>query len=102
MDEVAADTVARPRFNLLLLGGFATVALLLAGLGLTTLGLVVGLGIALAATRLMAGLLYGIDATDPATLLGVVGFLLLVSLLASYLPGRRAARVDPAISLRAG
>lgn len=59
------------------------------------LGLVAGLGGALAVTRLMGDLLYGISPTDPATYAGVVAVLAAVGLVASVLPARRAARVDP-------
>jgi putative ABC transport system permease protein len=63
-------------------------------------GLVVGLLVALAATRLMRGLLYGVTATDPATFAIVAVFLTLVAFLASYLPARRATRVAPTEALR--
>lgn len=63
----------------------------------------VGLGIvgALAATRLMSSLLYGIAPRDPVTFIGVTALLLVVGLAASWLPARRATRVDPIIALRA-
>jgi putative ABC transport system permease protein len=62
----------------------------------------VGLGVAgaLAGTRLLRGLLFGVGPTDPVTFLIVTVFLLAVALLASYLPARRAARSDPMIALR--
>jgi putative ABC transport system permease protein len=71
------------------------------GMGLTVLGLALGLGAALFATRVMEGLLFGVRATDPLTLAGVSAFLALVSLLASFLPARRASRVDSMVALRA-
>ncbi|MBW8876135.1 MAG: ABC transporter permease [Acidobacteria bacterium] len=62
-------------------------------------GLLVGLAGALAATRALAGLLFGVTATDPATFAGVVVVLGAAALLASWLPARRAARVEPTRAL---
>jgi predicted permease len=64
------------------------------------LGIAIGLGGAFAATRLMSSELYGVTATDPVTFGGVAALLAAVSLLACYIPARRAMRVDPIIALR--
>jgi predicted permease len=63
-------------------------------------GLVVGMGGAVAATRSIAGLLFGVPTTDPATYGAVASVLLLAGLLACWLPARRAARIDPLEALR--
>src|SRR6266511_1621471 len=70
------------------------------GLKLTLLGLVIGLAGALAATRLVSNILYGVAPTDPATFTGVSFLLVFVSVIASWLPARRAAKVDPMEALR--
>jgi putative ABC transport system permease protein len=139
MDQVLAESVARPRLESVLLGIFAGVALLLAaiglygvlaysvsqrtreigirmalgasssqlvravvrdGLGLILAGILGGLAASLALTRLLRSLLYHISPTDPLTLIAVCTLLLVVGLLASWLPARRAAAVDPVGSLR--
>jgi predicted permease len=64
-------------------------------------GIVVGLAGAAALTRFLAALLFGVTATDPLTLAGAAALLLVVAAVASWLPARRAAGVDPAQSLRA-
>jgi putative ABC transport system permease protein len=133
------ESVARRRFNLLLLAVFAAVALLLAAIGIygvvnysvaqrtrelgirvalgaqrtDVLKLIVGQGLrltlagiacgaagALAVTRLMADLLFGVAPTDPLTFATVALMLPLVALLACWLPARRATKVDPMIALR--
>ncbi len=68
---------------------------------LVAIGVVTGVAVALAAGRLVSTLVYGLSATDAATILIAVGVLAGVSALAAYLPARRASRVDPAIALRA-
>jgi putative ABC transport system permease protein len=70
------------------------------GLQVTALGVAIGLGAALALSRVMAGYVYEITSTDPVTLVGASLLLTLVALLASYLPARRATRVNPMIALR--
>ena len=69
--------------------------------GTIALGLAVGIGGALAATRVITSLLFQVEATDPATFVSVTVFLASVAAAACYLPARRAARVDPMIALRA-
>jgi putative ABC transport system permease protein len=70
------------------------------GLSLTTVGMTVGLAVALAVTRLISSLLYRVEPTDPAVFAGITAGLLAVAALASWLPARRASRVDPARSLK--
>jgi putative ABC transport system permease protein len=70
------------------------------GMRLTLLGIVLGTAGAIALTRLIKGFLFHVTPTDPATFVEVALFLFLVALLASYIPARRATRVDPVIALR--
>jgi putative ABC transport system permease protein len=71
------------------------------GVVLAALGIAIGLAGALALTRLLASFLFGIGATDPLTFVIVSVLLIVAALLASYIPSRRALRVDPLIALRA-
>ena len=70
------------------------------GMTLALCGVASGLAGALLLTKAMGSLLYGIDATDPFTYISISGMLMAIALVACYFPARRAARVDPMISLR--
>jgi ABC-type antimicrobial peptide transport system permease subunit len=70
------------------------------GMVLTFAGLLLGTGGALAATRVMTELLYGVTSTDAVTFAGVGGLLVLVAFLACFIPARRATKVDPLVALR--
>jgi ABC-type antimicrobial peptide transport system permease subunit len=70
------------------------------GLRLVGVGAVVGIAAAIALTRLMASLLYNVEATDPGTLVNAVLVLLLAGALAAFIPARRASRTDPVSVLR--
>jgi putative ABC transport system permease protein len=139
MDDIVDLEIANHKQQTALLGTFASLALMLASLGiygvlsyavtqrtreigvrvalgassgevtrmvvrqgivLTTLGIAIGTGVALAVTRSMTKLLVGVNAADPA-IYGVVAALLsIVALVACYIPAARAARVDPIVALR--
>ena len=70
------------------------------GAAMVILGGIIGLAASLALVHFIAGMIFGIHTTDPATYLGVGILLAIVALLASYIPARRAARVDPMVALR--
>ena len=70
------------------------------GLMLSAAGIALGLGLSFGLTRLMSALLYGVNPVDPLTFSVVPLGLMIVVLLASYLPARRAAQVDPMQALR--
>jgi putative ABC transport system permease protein len=67
---------------------------------LILIGVALGVAAALALTKAMASLLYGVSAADPLIFLSVVALLMIVSLAACYMPVRRAMRVDPMVALR--
>ena len=70
------------------------------GVKLALLGVLVGAAVALASTRVLAAMLYGVEPADPAVFAAVAAVLAAVALVASYIPARRATRVDPMIALR--
>jgi len=83
---------ARPGDVLLLVLGEAT--------RLGAAGICIGICAGLVLTRYMASLLFGVGPTDFVTFFAVAGLLFFVSLLASYIPARRASRIDPMVALR--
>jgi len=139
MQELVAQSVSEPRFNTVLLGVFAGLALVLATLGiygvmsytvtqrrheigvrmalgaerrdvlrlvvgqgliLTSIGVAIGLAGAFGLTRFLAGFLFGVRPTDPITFVTISVLLMAVSAAASYIPARRAMKVDPMVALR--
>jgi putative ABC transport system permease protein len=139
LEQYVSNALARPRLYAILLGTFASLALLLAAVGLYGLmayavsrrtheigirmalgaqpldvlystlghaaklvfiGLAFGLVCAIALSRYVANLLYGVSQNDPLTYLGVAALLSGIAFLATYLPARRAARLDPITALR--
>ncbi|MFW6078570.1 MAG: ABC transporter permease [Gemmatimonadota bacterium] len=138
-EEQLSGAVAGPRFNMVILGTLAALALLLAcigiygvlaymvgrrtreigvrialgadrrdvvglvvrdGLRLTALGLAIGLAGAVALGRLLSSLLFDVGPTDPATFAVVAGLVTITALAATWVPARRATRVDPIVALR--
>ena len=139
LNQVISDSLSERRFSMIVLGAFATVALLLASLGIygvisylvgqrthelgirvalgagrndimrlvlshgmkmATAGVAVGLVAAFGLTRLMSTMLFGVKPTDPVTFGIIALVLMIVALLACYLPARRATKVDPLTALR--
>jgi len=84
-----------PRNNILALVARQTMSL-------TVAGVVLGIGGALALTRLMRDLLFQVSASDPLTFVGVAVLFVIVALTAGYIPARRASEIDPLAALRVG
>jgi ABC-type antimicrobial peptide transport system permease subunit len=70
------------------------------GLKMAVTGVAVGLLAAFGLTRLLTGMVYGVSTTDPATFAAIAILLIVIASLASYLPARRATKVDPLVALR--
>ena len=139
VEQFISESSFRRRFDTVLLGIFAALALLMSGVGifgvisysisqrkheigvrmalgakprdvlrlvvrqgmiLTLIGVLAGLATAVAVTRVLSSLLYGVRPTDPLTYAGVSLLLASVAFLASYVPARRATKVDPFVALR--
>ncbi|HKW56452.1 MAG TPA: FtsX-like permease family protein, partial [Candidatus Acidoferrum sp.] len=81
-------------------GGDVLQMVLSHGAKMTLAGVALGIAAGLGLTRLMGSLLFGVTARDPVTFTAVAGLLLVVALLACYLPARRATKVDPLVALR--
>jgi ABC-type antimicrobial peptide transport system permease subunit len=70
------------------------------GARVVMIGVVIGIGVAIASTRLMGALLFGVKAVDPLVFAAMAVMMLAIGVLASYMPARRASSVDPVVSLR--
>jgi ABC-type antimicrobial peptide transport system permease subunit len=75
-------------------------SILLQTLGLTAMGMIVGVAASWVLARTLSGLLFGVTSSDPVTFLGMLVILTAVAALAGYLPARRASRIDPMAALR--
>jgi ABC-type antimicrobial peptide transport system permease subunit len=71
-------------------------------LWLAAIGMTIGAGVSWALARSLSGLLFEVNATDPATFLGMLLILAAVATVAGYLPARRASRIDPLVALSRG
>jgi len=71
------------------------------GLWLTAIGIGIGIAIALMVTRVMSAFLFGVSLVDPLTYVAVACLLAAMTLVATYLPARRASQIDPVVALRA-
>ena len=70
------------------------------GMALAGIGVSLGLAVALAANRMIEGLLFGVTSTDPLAYAGIVALLLVIAFLACFVPARTAAAIDPIVCLR--
>src|SRR6266513_2225867 len=101
MDQILASSLSRQRFSIQLMAVFAVLALVLwQGLVPVAAGLIVGIAGAFALTRLLKSLLYEVSPTDPLIFCAVSIGLVAVSLVAMFIPARRAASVDALVALR--
>jgi ABC-type antimicrobial peptide transport system permease subunit len=69
-------------------------------LALVAIGVVAGVPAALAGSRLISNMLFGLRGTDPVSMVVAVGAMLVVAMMAGYLPARRASRIEPMVALR--
>ena len=74
--------------------------ILLQGMIPVAIGAIIGLSASVALTKLISGLLFGVKTTDLATLIAVTLLLVIIALIANYIPARRAIRIDPLNALR--
>jgi putative ABC transport system permease protein len=103
MSQAVAQRTREIGIRLALGAGRHTIFTLVIGRAVTMAiaGIIVGVALSLLSMRFLDGLLYQVEPNDPLTLGGLATMLMAVALLASYIPARRATRVDPLTSLRA-